>query len=375
MRWGIENMGHCLAAFVLASFALAACTTVQPDAGIIGPPNNWQLQAQAAAAHADCVAALDVIERAESSYSVLSFGVRAEFLETGTCLPQDTQKAANQYRKLAETNLDARAAARLGAMYLEGNGVPRDAVEAKRLFRQAAVILAIFPQEIRREIAAIYMGERGIPAPLRSELDWLEEIENGDAERQYQEALQFLDVDEPSMEEIMALLWLGQAGDRGFPRAHYELAQEFFTDPDDPENREALHFLGQAAAAGYSLAQKEVGKRYAQGEGHRQSDFDAAVWLTRAGADGEDVEELLAPVRERLSARDLKKAALDAQRSIEPPFVDRSLVFRMAELILRPVCPVGPYSREPLWRKVNVPRVSNCTNVRAREASPRPWSA
>lgn len=113
-------MGHCLAAFVLASFALAACTTVQPDAGIIGPPNNWQLQAQAAAAHADCVAALDVIERAESSYSVLSFGVRAEFLETGTCLPQDTQKAANQYRKLAETNLDARAAARLGAMYLEG---------------------------------------------------------------------------------------------------------------------------------------------------------------------------------------------------------------------------------------------------------------
>jgi TPR repeat protein len=150
-----------------------------------------------------------------------------------------------------------------------------------------------------------------------------------------------MEAEDPSLEEIVALMWFEQAGDKGLPVAHFELAQDFLSDPEFPDDREGLHFLGQAAAAGYGPAQKEVGKRFAQGSGPRQSDFDAAVWLTKAKANREDVEELLTRVRIRLSAADAERAALDAQRTIDPPFVDRLLVFRTAKLIPPPGLPRG----------------------------------
>ncbi len=58
-------------------------------------PHNWRLAALAAAGRGDCVSALNIFERAEMAYGSVTSDVRAEFHESGTCLPRDPAAAAD----------------------------------------------------------------------------------------------------------------------------------------------------------------------------------------------------------------------------------------------------------------------------------------
>ncbi len=287
--------------------------------GPAGLPRNWAYLADKAISKGDCATALGYIRparEAEDQGALLILGVMHE---TGECVPEDPAKAAELYREAVENDVKL-AQPLLGYMYLNGLGVPRDVEQAEYWFKRTALWLARLSEERRLAWLAFILGDRGIPEELKREVTWIGAIEEGDAARQLEVALQLRDGDGLPQDRELAFRWARQAADKGLLEAQYELAQWHITGAyGEKDVWRGVLGLAKAAAAGHLEAQKDLGLRYAEGRDVEQNNWKAYYWLLHARQGGADVAEALDRLDRVISPEDKYIATWRFEEELDIP--------------------------------------------------------
>ena len=229
----------------------------------------------------------------------------------GKGVPRDAAEAARWYARAAEKN-DLQAIAQLGTLYQRGEGVRLDWKEAHRLLKQAAEggnALAM------REFAFMALDGRGQPANLTEALQWYRKAaEAGDAS-----AMDMLGIiheyylQPPNLGE--ALRWYQRAADAGNVAAMYSLSTIYGDGRGVPQDKATEQaWLDKALAAGSGAAHQEMARR-----AMRQAPPDQAAaeqWLERGAlaGDGECAYQLS---RRRKGASDDEAAVNWLRRGAE----------------------------------------------------------
>ena len=273
-----------------------------------GPPaqaqvvtEDWPQQANSALQQGNCDLALELIHGARRTHDSLGDSVLAGLYRRGECVDRNLPQALALYRA-SDAQGNELAAPFIGYLYLKGLGTRANREAARHWFRKSALAVIAVPPELRLSFMRALLGDLEVPPEFEEELDWLFEIEQGDAEAQYELALKVRDGNGLPQVIEAAKKWLRQAGDKGFPKAHHELGLMLLNDIYGPRNPGSGFFnLGLAAEAGYGPSQKVIALHYAAGRYLRQADLNAYIWLLIAEESGEDVAKELAEVAARLS--------------------------------------------------------------------------
>jgi hypothetical protein len=163
----------------------------------------------------------------------------------------DYATALRSFRSLAVQGNSA-AQNKLGSMYSNGKGVPRNDTEAVKWFHLAADLNNVVAQN---NLGVAY--ENGLGVSRNS----------AEAER-----------------------WYRRAADRGFVDAQFNLGQMYFAGPVEMQNTvEAMKWFGRAAGRGNANAQYFLGMMYANGSGVTKDYLKAYIWTSLALAQGDSV--------------------------------------------------------------------------------------
>lgn len=282
-----------------------------------GPASAWWKAADLALARGDCARALAILNEQVVDHHYGAVARLGDIHETGVCAHLGLPPARELYERLIADGIEV-AKARLGRLYLDGLGVPRDVARAERLFKEAVLwMIAREFDEMRRDQIDVLMSFHGVPEELEAVLDWVERVESSPAPEIYRAAVRLKNDSDLADTQRAALHWMRQAAIEEYPPAFYDLGVwELETKHDPKARRWALGYIVRAGQLGYPPALKDMGLRFAFGTEIEQDDFSALVWLTRAQDAGEDVTEALAVVSERLS-RDERSVARRWARTAE----------------------------------------------------------
>jgi TPR repeat protein len=172
--------------------------------------------------------------------------------------PQQPTDVEALRRKAQEGDADAQF--KLGVMYYEGEGVPKDAAEAVKWFRSAAE--QGFPF-VQFNLGVMYFKGEGVP--------------KDDAE---------------------AVKWFRRAAEQGFAMAQFNLGVSYYKGEGVPkDDAEAVKWFRRAAEQRHDAAQLQLGGMYAKGEGVPKDAAEAVKWFRLAAEQGNDAGQL------QLSAR------------------------------------------------------------------------
>ncbi len=161
----------------------------------------------------------------------------------------DYGAALRAIRPLAEQG-DARAQARLGTMYMNGEGVPKNAEEGVRWYREAA---AQGFMDAQVNLGTAYARGEGVPK-----------------------------------DDAVAARWYRMAAEQGDAVAQGTLGMMYQIGIGLRQNSsKAVHWYAKAAEGGYALAQVALGAMYHQGDGVTQDSVAAASWYRKAAEQGD----------------------------------------------------------------------------------------
>jgi TPR repeat protein len=275
----------------------------------------WWLAADAALARGDCGAALALLvpNAFEGHYGAV--GRLGDLAETGACPGHDLPPPLALYDGLIGAGV-AIAKARLGQLHLLGEGVPQDEVRARRLFQEVLVesIVGAFP-EARRGNFRETMGRHAIPPLLAEELAWLERIESGPPEGQYELAVRLMEGDGLPRHAEAARMIMHLPSLAGLPQARYRLGRweiEGRFARADPHT--GLFLVADAATHGHPQAIEEMGRRFAYGLLIEPNPLRALALLLKAERLGADVGDAVAHVTGQLTEVEREVAAEMASR-------------------------------------------------------------
>lgn len=161
----------------------------------------------------------------------------------------DYPEALRELRPLAEQG-DARAQARLGTMYINGEGVAKDAEEGVRWYREAAAQGFVDAQV---NLGTAYARGEGV-----------------------------------AKDDALAAQWYRMAAEQGDPEAQGLLGMMYQLGIGlRPNVSKAVHWYGKAAEGGYGRAQVALGRMYHRGAGVRKDSVTAAGWYRMAAEQGD----------------------------------------------------------------------------------------
>ncbi len=226
--------------------------------------------------------ALDLYQTLADHGSVIALRRLGEMYRNGQGVPRDAVEAGRWYARAVEKN-DLPATAELGAMYKRGEGVPPNWTEAHRLLKKAAEAGNAYAM---REFAFMVTSGRGQEANVQEGLRWLikaAESAQPEAATWAGETLEFF-MQPPN--EAEALRWYLRGAENGSPESMYSLVRLYFDGrpgvPADPAAAQA--WLDKALAAGSSGAHLEMARRAL-----KQTPPDEVLadqWLERGAAAG-----------------------------------------------------------------------------------------
>jgi TPR repeat protein len=188
--------------------------------------------------------------RSLKTFAVFALGATFLLLPAAAARPQSAEQAAARKKivtDLKETGFagDVMAQVRLGVIYLTGDGVPKDDVEAVKWLRMAA------NQDnpvAERYLAEMYFKGRGVPA------------DNEEAAK-----------------------WLRMAAEQGDAQSQYNLAVLYSQGQGVPRNlKESLNWMTKAAEQNLPAGQMGLGVAYGNGDGVLANPLVAAGWYQRA---------------------------------------------------------------------------------------------
>lgn len=199
----------------------------------------------------------------------------------GKGVPRDASEAARWYDKAARQN-DLQAIAQLGMLYTQGRGVRPDWKEAHRLLQKAALGGNV---PAMREYAFMLLDGRGQPANRLEALQWYQKAaEVGDTNAMEMLGVIFEYYPPPNLDE--ARRWYQRAADAGDAGAMYSLSTIYGDGRGIAQDKAAEQaWLDKALAAGSGAAYQEMARRALR---QTPPDREAAEqWLERGALAGD----------------------------------------------------------------------------------------
>jgi len=180
---------------------------------------------------------------------------------------------------------DADAQFYLGNVYLNGEGLQENVVEAVKWYRKAAdqgYVKAQF------NLAQAYFIGKGVPKNVAEAVKWYRKAaEQGDANAQYNLALCYNNGEGVPKNIAESVKWYRKAADQGVVQAQYSLGLMYTSGHGVPKNvAEAVKWYRKAAEQGYVEAQYNLGVIYGGGEGVPKNVAESVKWYKKAADQG-----------------------------------------------------------------------------------------
>ena len=227
----------------------------------------------------------------------------------------DFEKAVKWYRKAMEAG-DTDAKYRLGELYLEGHGVPKEEKTAFTLFEEAAKDGHI---EAMNYIGVMYDRGDGTTQDKKKAIDWYRKAADaGNAIAMNNLGYSYEIGDGVPKDYKQAANWYKKAADEGYPSAMTCLGRWFAEGIGGQKKdlRQARIWFKKAADAGDSDAMCWLGNMYYQGEGVTSDKKTAREWYRKSADQGNSIGMTLlgdwySEERNFGSAREWYKKAMD----------------------------------------------------------------
>jgi TPR repeat protein len=213
-----------------------------------------------------------------------------EMIERGRGVQADPAAAARYYQIAAEAgNPDAQFA--LAELYRKGNGLGADTAEAERWYAAAAKSYAgADSAKAQERLGQMYLDGRGVPKDVMQGVLLLERVaQQGRTSTQlllarlYERGTEGLPADQGR-----AVAYYQMAAEAGHAGALYTLAGLHATGNGVPrDGRHAVELYQQAAAAGARKAYGKLGDLYADGKVVPQDYAEANKWLAKSAQNGD----------------------------------------------------------------------------------------
>lgn len=215
------------------------------------------------------------------SLAVLSTGV----LFFGGALPTAFSQSVEQLTAAAKKN-DLKAAAQLGLMYMQGNGVSQDVKEAVKWLKIGA------KSDARAQLAlgfAYALGEGASTKPdPRQAFEWFKKAaDQGVVEAQFKVAFCYDKGLGTKKDEALAASWYEKAAEQGLAEAQEVLGAMYYQGRGVGQDYAmATKWYGKAAEQGFIEAQYRLGVCYSLGQGVPKDFAEAYKWITLASNSG-----------------------------------------------------------------------------------------
>ncbi|HQB16864.1 MAG TPA: tetratricopeptide repeat-containing serine protease family protein, partial [Verrucomicrobiota bacterium] len=213
---------------------------------------------------------------------------------------KDAVEAVKWLRKAADQG-QADAQWLLGDMYADGKGVPKDAAEAVKWYRKAA---NQGHANAQNDLGFMYANGKGVPKDAAEAVKWFRQAANqGHAWAQYHLGRRYAQGEGVSKDIAEAVKWFRQAADQGHAWAQYRLGLSYARSEGVPKDAtEAVKWYRRAADQGHWPAQCSLGAMYAQGTGVPKDAVEAYKWFNLAAAGGDpEVAKQRAALERKLS--------------------------------------------------------------------------
>jgi TPR repeat protein len=215
---------------------------------------------------------------------------------------EDPVEAAKWFHKAAELITPHRPAEyKLGLMYEEGRGVPKDDSEAAKRFRIAA---EGGHMESQFKLGLMFYQGKGVPkdetqavkwismaavAGLDEAIKWIRTAaEQGDAEAQFNLGRAYQRGEGVPKNFAEALKWYRKAADQGNAKAQNNLGAAYTNGTGVPKDHtEAVKWYRKAAEQGHVTSQRNLALSYNKGEGVPKDEIEALAWFNIAAATGD----------------------------------------------------------------------------------------
>ena len=260
--------------------------------------------------YSPCEEALPNVRRNHGIGSYEAANLLGQLYETGQCVRQNFERAAELYEEAAAQNHEG-AQLLLGQLYVLGLGVPKDLGRARILFRRAALTFAEGGVQDYINAAKYYLRSREVPGLLAEELLPFQEIADGPAEQKYEFALRWRDGRGLPKSREGYLNWLSEAALGRFPPAQYEFGLARLAGEIGILGAfDGVEWIWYAARAGHVPAQADLARHLETGKGTEPSAIQALAWYLIAQRNGAEVSESI----ERLTGLLSETERRDARR-------------------------------------------------------------
>ena len=195
-----------------------------------------------------------------------------------------TKEEREQYESAAALG-DPLAQCKLGEIYYEGRGVPRNQRRAFEWFEKAARQGLCHAQT---QLAHMYSGGWGVSQDEAKAAGWYEKAASQEnADYQYGLGRRFLFGEGVPADPTKALEWITKAAVRGHVQAHSQLGSIYSMGVGiEKDDAKAAEWYQKAADQGHEGAQYRIGVMFAKGEGVPRDVVKAAYWLEKAALQG-----------------------------------------------------------------------------------------
>ncbi|MCX6340522.1 MAG: tetratricopeptide repeat protein [Candidatus Aureabacteria bacterium] len=218
--------------------------------------------------------------------------------DEGHGVPKNYVEGAKWYRKAAEQGF-APAQSNLGFMYVNGQGVSQDYsatyvhgqsvspdyVEAVKWYRKAAEQGFA---EAQNNLGAMYYKGQGVPQDYTVAADWYRAAaEQGNAIAQLNLGSMYYHHLGVPKDYTEAFKWYHKAAEQGVAQAKAMLGSMYYTGQGVPQDyTEAAKWYHKAAEQGVAQAKAMLGAMYYTGQGVPQDYTEAAKWYRKAAEQG-----------------------------------------------------------------------------------------
>jgi len=213
------------------------------------------------------------------------------FAEALAGVPRNDRRAAELFEKAANAG-HLRAEINIGILYMRGQGVSRDLVQARAWLEKAAA--SDNPEALYALGRAMETGEgNALADPLRAADLYRRAAEKGNALAALRYGLALMDGVGAKRDAAAAQRWLIQAQESGVPEAALALADMSARTPPSRDKaanekilRLAVSWYEVAARAGVPSAQFKLANAYLAGAGVERDAAKAQNWYLRAAQQG-----------------------------------------------------------------------------------------
>ncbi len=225
----------------------------------------------------------------------------------------------------SEAEAIARANFRIGDMYADGNGVPKDSREAERWYERGVDMESAAAQAgwsmAQVYLANAYLQSKGVPLDYAEAMSWMRKAaQHGYRHAQVNLGSMYRDGQGTPQNYGEAMHWYRYAADQGSAVAEWMIGGLYFRGWGVIRDfTEAAAWFRRAAEAGVPAAQWDLGLMYYHGYGVSKDLATAQAWLQKAAARGyvpaKDLLAKLDAASDSATANDAEQGGASVRRA------------------------------------------------------------